>query len=158
MTILEKLRIGRWWVALVLAAAVSAVILFAPGPIDGCYTFRDVVTSAHNFLYFSDGNVIFVREYSTNRHFGTYAYEKSRGWIWSDTGTGRQILVRPGILWIRFDPADGIDRLPKLPFEWRDFNVFKTAEILKRKGAASAGNALTTGGTNRSNGGSSSDN
>lgn len=124
---------GRLTLLLVGSAIILALfLLFMPVPIAGCYTFSDVTTAGHNFLHFEDGQVTYVREYATNRSFGSYSFVKGEGWIWIDSGTSRRILVRPGIFSIKFDPADGIDRVPKYPIEMRVWNFRKNAEILKR--------------------------
>jgi hypothetical protein len=57
---------------------------------------------------------------------------KGEGWIWVDSDTRRRILVRPGIFSIRFDAADGIASIPKVPMELRYWNFRKTAELINR--------------------------
>src|SRR6516164_5378171 len=93
------------WIALTLFLLIAGLALPLPGPIDGCYTLSDITTEGHNFLHFSGGNVTWVLEYGTNRPFGTYSYRENVGWIWLDTKTKREVIVKPHLLWVEFVPT-----------------------------------------------------
>lgn len=112
-------------------------VWFAPGPIDGCYTYSDVSTAGHNFLFLSSGRVKRVFEYGTAEDFGPYRFQKGRGWIWSDPATHRLIYMEPHLLWVRFTPADSMNSRPKHPFEFRYINFLATRSILSAKGLIS---------------------
>jgi hypothetical protein len=118
-----------------IGLAVLALLLLPilPGPIAGCYTFSDFTTAGHNFLLFSGGKVTLVLEYATNRPQGTYRYERGVGWVWTDPRTARRIVVKPKLFWVRFEQTDNLPLPPKLPFEYRDFNLIKIRQVIKAK-------------------------
>jgi hypothetical protein len=109
-------------------------LLFWPTHIDGCYTFGDYSTAGHNFMYFAGGEVSLILENGPTQKLGRYSCRPGVGWVWVDLKTGREILVKPHLFWIRFEQMDSLPTPPKLPLEFRDINFRETGAILRHKG------------------------
>jgi hypothetical protein len=127
-------RPRKLFITTILFVAAVCVLWFSTGPITGCFTLSDFTTEGHTFIYFSNGKSWWLNEFDNKVHpFGDYAFESGVGWVWTDGKNGRRVLVKPHLLYARFEPLDDKQPINKLPFEWRDLNVFKTTSILKEK-------------------------
>ena len=82
----------------VIGILILTVLIFAPGPIEGCYLEEGAYfnkTEGHAFSYIAEGRVFSCND-TTKRtvYWGPYEYQKNVGWVWKlqTGGAERRVL------------------------------------------------------------------
>jgi hypothetical protein len=105
-------------------AVLLVLLLWHIRFVEGSYLVASPQTQGHEFIHFSKGHV-YGCVYTPGvppevAWLGSYQHEPEIGWIWTLRNSGRRILCRPHLLYMRFQSADSISEVATEPFNWRN--------------------------------------
>src|SRR4028118_1051030 len=104
----------RVLLAIAAGLAISAALLVAPGPLEGCYEFTGVSTSGTYFLRLRNGGVYFYTESNNDfskepaQYLGPYYQTPEKSWVLSESAG----ILRPHLLYLRVIGDRGTQNYP----------------------------------------------
>jgi hypothetical protein len=119
---------------LVSLALIPIILILAPGPLEGCYSFGDLSTAGESFLLFKGGKAFWLLEYDfKNRHLWNYYKLDNHEWVIENVKSGRLTAIKPRLLYVEFIPMDNLKPVEKGRYEMRRLDFWNTLPLVEKR-------------------------